>query len=98
MGSIMLQERLTPKSNRGKTQYFGQVYQCGRDFRYFATAYNFRKFDFNKLFVGQKVPYRMLIDRQVADLFFRYLGKENVKTRNGKAYRLSQSFSIFTAR
>jgi len=52
-----------------------------------ATAYNFRKFDFNKLFVGQKVPYRMLIDRQVADLFFRYLGKENVKTRNGKTYR-----------
>ncbi len=52
-----------------------------------ATAYNFRKFDFNKLFVGQKVPYRMLIDRQVADLFFRYLGKENVKTRNGKEYR-----------
>jgi len=52
-----------------------------------ATAYYFRKFDFNKLFVGQKVPYRMLIDRQVSDLFFRYLGKENVKTRNGKVYR-----------
>ena len=29
----------------------------------------------------------MLIDRQVADLFFRYLGKENVKTRNGKTFR-----------
>ena len=43
-----------------------------------ATAYNFRKFDFNKLFVGQKVPYRMLIDRQPADLYFRYLGIENV--------------------
>lgn len=52
-----------------------------------ATAYNFRKFDFNKLFTGQKVPYRMLIDREVADLYFRYLGKENVKTRNGKEYR-----------
>ena len=52
-----------------------------------ATAYHFRKFDFNKLFVGQKVPYRMLIDRQGADLYFRYLGKENVKTRNGKEYR-----------
>jgi hypothetical protein len=52
-----------------------------------ATAYNFRKFDFNKLFVGQKIPYRMLIDREVADLYFRYLGKENVKTRNGKEYR-----------
>lgn len=52
-----------------------------------ATAYNFRKFDFNKLFVGQKVPYRMLIDRTVADLYFRYLGKENVTTRKGKTYR-----------
>lgn len=52
-----------------------------------ATAYYFRKFDFNKLFIGQKVPYRMLIDRKVADLFFRYLGKENVKTRNGQEYR-----------
>jgi len=52
-----------------------------------ATAYNFRKYDFNKLFIGQKVPYRMLIDRQVDELYFRYLGKENVKTRNGKEYR-----------
>jgi len=52
-----------------------------------ATAYNFRKFDFSKLFVGQKVPYRMLIDRQVDDLYFRYLGKEIVKTRTGKEYR-----------
>jgi hypothetical protein len=52
-----------------------------------ATAYNFRKFDFSKLFVGQKVPYRMLVDRQVDNLYFRYLGKENVKTRNGKEFR-----------
>jgi hypothetical protein len=52
-----------------------------------ATAYNFRKFDFGKLFAGQKVPYRMLVDRQVDDLFFRYLGTENVKTRNGQEYR-----------
>lgn len=52
-----------------------------------ATAYNFRKYDFNKLFVGQKVPYRMLVDRQLADLYFRYLGTENVKTRNGREFR-----------
>ena len=52
-----------------------------------ATAYNFRKFDFTNLFVGQKVSYRMLIDRKADDLYFRYLGKENVKTRNGKEYR-----------
>ena len=59
-----------------------------------ATAYNFRKFDFNKLFIGQKVPYRMLIDRNIEDLYFRYLGKENVKTRNGKEYRC-QKISVF---
>jgi hypothetical protein len=59
-----------------------------------ATAYNFRKFDFNKLFVGQKVPYRMLIDKKVEDLYFHYLGKENIKTRNGKEYRC-QKVSIY---
>jgi len=59
-----------------------------------ATAYNFRKFDFTKLFVGQKVPYRMLIDRKIEDLYFRYLGKENVKTRTGKEYRC-QKVSVF---
>jgi hypothetical protein len=51
------------------------------------TAYNFRNTEFSKLFVGQKVPYRMIIDRKVEELFFRYLGTENVKTRNGKKYR-----------
>jgi len=61
----------------------------GKEYTYdlLATAYNFRKFDFSKLFVGEKVPYRMLVDRKIDDLYFRYLGKENVKTRNGKVYR-----------
>lgn len=52
-----------------------------------ATAYNFRKLDFSKLFIGQKVPFRMLIDRKIDDLYIRYLGIENVKTRNGKEFR-----------
>jgi len=59
-----------------------------------ATAYKFRMFDFNKLFIGQKVPYRMLIDKQVADLYFHYLGKEILKTRNGKEYRC-QKVSVY---
>lgn len=66
-------------------------------FDFLATAYNFRKFDFNELFVGQKVSYRMLIDRKVEDLYFRYLGKENVKTHNGKEYRC-QKVSVFLLR
>jgi len=66
----------------------------GNTFDLLATAYNFRMYDYDKLFVGQKVPYRMVIDKQVDDLFFRYLGKENVKTRNGKEYRC-QKVSVY---
>ncbi len=51
------------------------------------TAYNLRNTDFSKLFVGQKVPYRMIIDQKIDELFFRYLGTDIVKTRNGKKYR-----------
>lgn len=80
--------KITTKIKQGKKA----VYQANlpaqeNTFDLLATAYNFRKFDFNKLFIGQKVPYRMLIDRKVDDLYFRYLGKEIVKTRNGKEYR-----------
>jgi len=59
-----------------------------------ATAYHFRMFDFSKLFVGQKVPYRMLIDRQVDELYFRYLGTEDIKTRTGKKFRC-QKVSVY---
>lgn len=59
-----------------------------------ATAYYFRKLDFNALFVGQKVPYRMIIDRKVDDLYFHYLGKESVKTRNGHEY-LCHKVSVY---
>lgn len=70
-----------------KPAYSGSLQVQDNTFDLLATAYNFRKFDFNKLFIGEKVPYRMIIDKQVADLFFRYLGKENVKTRNDKEFR-----------
>ena len=70
-----------------KPLYQANIENKSNTFDLLATAYNFRKFDFNSLFIGQKVPYRMLIDRQIADLYYRYLGKENVKTRNGKVFR-----------
>lgn len=70
-----------------KTIYQAVIPIQNNTFDILATAYNFRKFDFNKLFIGEKVPYRMIIDRQIADLYFRYLGTENVKTRIGKEYR-----------
>jgi hypothetical protein len=36
----------------------------------------------------------MLVDKQVDDLYFRYLGTEIVKTRNGKKYRC-QKVSVY---
>ncbi len=80
--------KIDVKVRQGKKPIFRTTLPIQNNtFDLLATAYNFRKFDFNKLFIGEKVPYRMLIDKQVADLFFRYLGKENVKTRKGKIYR-----------
>lgn len=79
---------------KDKPQFVANIPIQENTFDLLSTAYNFRKFDFNKLFVGQQVPYRMLIDRKVDDLYFRYLGKENVKTRNGKEYRC-QKVSVY---
>ena len=77
-----------------KTSWSGQIPVIEHTYDLLATAYHFRSFDFDKLTVGQKVPYRMLIDRKAEDLYFRYLGKENVKTRTGKVYRC-QKVSVF---
>ncbi len=70
-----------------KLVYQGNLPVRENTFDLLATAYDFRKYNFDKLFVGEKVPYRMIIDRQVADLYFRYQGKEIVKTCNGEKYR-----------
>lgn len=59
-----------------------------------ATAYSFRRFNFDKLFVGEKVPYRTIIDKKVDDLFFRYLGKEKIKTRAGQEF-LCHKVSVY---
>jgi len=73
-------------NEKDKPVYNGSMKAEPNTFDILGTAYNFRKFDFNKLFVGQKVPYRMIIDRQIADLYFRYQGKEKVKTRTGMEF------------
>ena len=52
-----------------------------------SAAYYFRGFDFRKYRIGQKIPYRLLVDNAIEDLYFRYLGTEFVKTRNGRLFR-----------
>lgn len=74
-------------SHSKKMDYQGNFPVQENAFDLLSTAYKFREFNFDKLFIGEKIPYQMIIDKQVSDLYFRYLGKENVKTRSGQEYR-----------
>lgn len=51
-----------------------------------STAYHFRSYNFDEMTKGQKVNFTMLVDNKTEDLFFRYLGKEEVKTREGRKF------------
>lgn len=45
--------------------------------------YNARNIDFNKYKVDDKIPFKMFLDNEVYDMYVRYLGKEEVKTKFG---------------
>jgi hypothetical protein len=49
-----------------------------------STIYYARNIDFDKYKKGDKVPFQMFLENQVYDLYIRYLGKEDVKTKYGK--------------
>ena len=52
-----------------------------------SAIYYFRSVDFNRYTVGEKIPIHMILDSQTYVLYIRYLGKEEVKTRNKKKYK-----------
>lgn len=49
-----------------------------------SSIYYSRNIDFEKYKPGDKIPFTMFIDDKVYNLYIRYLGKENIKTRYGK--------------
>ena len=49
-----------------------------------SSVYYARNIDFNKYKVNDRIPFTMFLDNQVYNLYIRYLGKEEVKTRYGK--------------
>ena len=55
--------------------------------------YYFRSMDASNLSIGQKLPIKMILDRKLYNLYIRYLGKEEVTTRNKKKYNCLK-FSI----
>ena len=49
-----------------------------------SAVYYARNIDFSKYKVNDKIPFSMFLDNEVFNMYVRYLGKENVKTKYGK--------------
>jgi hypothetical protein len=49
-----------------------------------SSIYYARTIDFNKYKVDDKIPFTMFLGNEVYNLYIRYLGKTQVKTRYGK--------------
>lgn len=49
-----------------------------------STIYYARNIDFDKYQKGDKIPFQMFLENQVYDLYIRYQGKEELKTKYGK--------------
>jgi hypothetical protein len=56
-----------------------------------SAIYYARNIDYTQLKVGDKIPFKMYLDDQVYELYIKYLGKAQVKTKYGifKAIKLS---------
>lgn len=48
-----------------------------------SAVYNARNIDFSRYKPGDRIPFRMFLDNEVHDMYIRYLGKEQIKTRYG---------------
>jgi hypothetical protein len=50
-------------------------------------VYYARTLDYSGMFVGEKIPFRMVIDGEVCDLYGKYLGVETIENYDGSIYR-----------
>ena len=49
-----------------------------------SAVYSARNIDFDKYKKDDRIPFKMFLDNEVYDMYIRYLGKEDVKTKYGK--------------
>lgn len=49
-----------------------------------SAVYCARNIDFDRYNKGDRIPFKMFLDNEVYDMYIRYLGKEEVKTKYGK--------------
>ncbi len=59
-----------------------QVPNCVQDV--LSSIYYARNIDFSKYKPGDKIPFSMFLDNEVYEMYIRYVGKENIKTKYGK--------------
>jgi len=52
-----------------------------------SAVYYFRSVDFSKYQAGDNIPINMILDSEAYNLYMRYLGKEEVKTRDKVKYK-----------
>ena len=52
-----------------------------------SAVYYARTLDYSGMFVGEKIPFRMVIDGEVCDLYGKYLGIETIENYDGSIYR-----------
>lgn len=50
-------------------------------------VYYARTLDYSGMFVGEKIPFKMVIDGEVCDLYGKYLGIETIENYDGSIYR-----------
>jgi len=53
-----------------------------------SSVYYARNIDFSKYKVDDRIPFSMFLDNEVYNLYLRYLGKEDVKTKYGKFHAI----------
>ena len=53
-----------------------------------SSIYYARNIDFNKYKVNDKIPFSMFLDNEVYNLYIRYLGKEDIKTKYGRFHAI----------
>ena len=59
-----------------------QVPDCVQDV--ISAVYAARNIDFDKYKKDDRIPFKMFLDNEVYDMYIRYLGKEDIKTKYGK--------------
>jgi hypothetical protein len=50
-------------------------------------VYKARNIDYSQYEVNEKIPISMVVDGEIHDIYIRYLGKENIKNRDGRRFR-----------